>query len=120
MPNVRPFRALRYDPASIGDLGAVMAPPYDVVDPAVRSRLVARHPANVVQLDLPTEEPGDEPDDRYRRTARLFADVAVGRDAAQGPPSVGLRLRAGLSRPGHDDGADAAWVLRPAPARGVR
>ena len=73
MPNVRPFRALRYDPASIDDLGAVMAPPYDVVDPAVRSRLVARHRANVVQLDLPTEEPGDEPDDRYRRTARLFA-----------------------------------------------
>ncbi len=73
MPNVRPFRALRFDPASVGDLGAVTAPPYDVIDPAARARLVARHPANVVQLDLPAEEPGDEPDDRYRRTARLFA-----------------------------------------------
>ena len=73
MPNVRPFRALRFDPATVGDLGAVMAPPYDVIDPAARAGLVARHPVNVVQLDLPAEQAGDEPDDRYRRTARLFA-----------------------------------------------
>ena len=73
MPNVRPFRALRFDPASVGDVGDVTAPPYDVIDPAGRARLVGRHPANVVQLDLPAEEPGDEPDDRYRRTARLLA-----------------------------------------------
>ena len=36
-------------------------------------RLLARHPANVVRLDLPREEPGDEPDDRYRRAARTLA-----------------------------------------------
>ena len=29
--------------------------------------------ANVVRLDLPREEPGDEPDDRYRRAARTLA-----------------------------------------------
>jgi uncharacterized protein (DUF1015 family) len=30
-------------------------------------------PANVVRLDLPIEEPGDAPDDRYRRAARTLA-----------------------------------------------
>jgi uncharacterized protein (DUF1015 family) len=73
VPNVRPFRALRFDPATVGDLALVTAPPYDVIDPPTRNRLVARHPANVVQLDLPADEPGDEPDDRYRRTARTLA-----------------------------------------------
>jgi uncharacterized protein (DUF1015 family) len=73
VPDIRPFRALRFDPAIVGDLGRVVAPPYDVIGPAERERLVARHPANVVRLDLPVEEPGDEPDDRYRRAARTLA-----------------------------------------------
>ena len=73
MPDIRPFRALRFDPSSVGDLGLVVAPPYDVVDPEERRRLVARHPANVVRLDLPAEEVGDAPDDRYRRAARTLA-----------------------------------------------
>jgi uncharacterized protein (DUF1015 family) len=73
VPDIRAFRALRYDPASIADLSLVMAPPYDVIDAAERERLLARHPANVVRLDLPTEEPRDEPDDRYRRAARVLA-----------------------------------------------
>ena len=73
VPDLRPFRALRYEPSRVGDLGAVMAPPYDVVDSATRERLVARSEANVVRLDLPVEEAGDGPDDRYRRAARTLA-----------------------------------------------
>ena len=73
MPEIRPFRALRYDPAAIADLALVVAPPYDVIDPAEQARLLARHPANVVRLDMPREEPGDQPDDRYRRAARTLA-----------------------------------------------
>ena len=73
MPEIRPFRALRYDPATIADPSLVVAPPYDVIDPAEHERLLARHPANVVRLDLPREEAGDEPDDRYRRAARTLA-----------------------------------------------
>ena len=73
MPHIRPFRALRYDMSVVGDLGAVVAPPYDVIGADERERLVDRHPVNVVRLDLPVEEPGDEPDDRYRRAARTLA-----------------------------------------------
>ena len=73
MPHIRAFRALRYDPASIADLSLVMAPPYDVIDAAEHERLLDRHPANVVRLDLPSEELRDEPDDRYRRAARVLA-----------------------------------------------
>lgn len=73
MPDLRPFRALRYEPSRVRDLAAVVAPPYDVIDPEMRARLVARDPANVVRLDLPVEELGDGPDDRYRRAARTLA-----------------------------------------------
>ncbi len=73
VPDLRPFRALRFEPSSVGDVGAVVAPPYDVIDAATRARLIARHPANVVRLDMPVEETGDQPDDRYRRAARALA-----------------------------------------------
>jgi uncharacterized protein (DUF1015 family) len=73
VPHIRPFRALRFDASSVGDLGLVVAPPYDVIGPEERARLVARHPANVVRLDLPVEASGDAPDDRYRRAAKTLA-----------------------------------------------
>jgi uncharacterized protein (DUF1015 family) len=73
VPEVRPFRALRFDRSVVGDPGLVVAPPYDVVGPQLRAKLEARHPANVVRLDLPVEQPGDEPEDRYRRAARTLA-----------------------------------------------
>ncbi len=73
LPTLRPFRALRYDPEVVGDLAAVVSPPYDVISPEEQRRLLDRHPRNVVRLDLPPEEPGDAPDDRYRRAARTFA-----------------------------------------------
>jgi uncharacterized protein (DUF1015 family) len=73
MPDIRPFRALRYDVATVGEPALVVAPPYDVIGPSQADQLAARHPANIVRLDLPREEAGDEPDDRYRRAARTLA-----------------------------------------------
>jgi uncharacterized protein (DUF1015 family) len=73
VPEIRPFRALRYATEAVADVGAVVAPPYDVIGPEEHARLLARHPANVVRLDLPTTEPGEEPDERYRRAARTLA-----------------------------------------------
>ena len=73
MPEIRPFRALRYNIATTGDPALVVAPPYDVIVGADHDRLLARHPANIVRLDLPREEAGDGADDRYRRSARTLA-----------------------------------------------
>lgn len=73
MPEIRPFRALRYEPETAGDLATVVAPPYDVIKPAEREALLLRNPRNIVRLDLPIDEQGDEPGDRYRRAARTLA-----------------------------------------------
>jgi uncharacterized protein (DUF1015 family) len=53
---VRPFRALRYDPAVAGPLESVVAPPYDVIGPEQREQLLGRSPYNVVHLTLPESE----------------------------------------------------------------
>lgn len=74
MPDIRPFRALRYNPEVAGDPALLVAPPYDVIGPTLHERLLARHPRNSVRLDLPAAEPGDEPDERYRRVARTIAE----------------------------------------------
>ena len=56
MAVVRPFRALRYDPAVAGPLDSLVAPPYDVIGPEEREELLGRSPYNVVHLTLPDSE----------------------------------------------------------------
>jgi len=55
---VRPFRALRYDPAVAGPLESLVAPPFDVIDAEEREQLLGRSAYNVVHLTLPDSEQG--------------------------------------------------------------
>ena len=57
MPRFEPFTGLRYDTSRV-DLSMVVSPPYDVIGPEERARLVSRHSANAVRVELP------EPDHR--------------------------------------------------------
>jgi uncharacterized protein (DUF1015 family) len=73
MPSVAPFRGLRYDPKHVGSLSQVIAPPYDVIDAALQTRLYEQHPANVIRIELNREEPGDdERTNKYTRAARFL------------------------------------------------
>ena len=60
---VRSFRPLLYDPRRTSDLSAVLAPPYDVIDPTERRLLLERHRYNCVRLVLP-QAPAREPQER--------------------------------------------------------
>ena len=51
--DIQPLRTLRYDTAVAGPLDDLIAPPYDVIDDAMRAELAARSDHNVVELDLP-------------------------------------------------------------------
>jgi uncharacterized protein (DUF1015 family) len=55
VPEIRPFRALRYGPEA-GRLADLVAPPYDVISPAERRGYLERSPYNVVHLTLPDSE----------------------------------------------------------------
>jgi uncharacterized protein (DUF1015 family) len=75
MADIRAFRAFRYDLGRVGSLGDVIAPPYDVIDPALQDSLYARSPHNVIRLILNKEFPTDnERDNRYTRAANCLRD----------------------------------------------
>lgn len=75
MARVLPFRGYRYNPEKVGDLAAVVSPPYDVIPDDVRDALHQRHPFNVIRLILGEDREGDgEAENRYRRASRYFAE----------------------------------------------
>jgi uncharacterized protein (DUF1015 family) len=89
MADIRAFRAFRYDLGRVGALGDVIAPPYDVIDPALQRVLYDRSPYNVIRLILNKEEPGDtEGENRYTRAARFLRewqqDGILQQDSARG------------------------------------
>lgn len=75
MAEIQPFRAYRYDPGRVGSFADVIAPPYDVIDNALRSKLMSRHSKNVVNVDLPRPEPGEADENAcYARAGRTLKD----------------------------------------------
>ena len=70
VPEFLPFRGIRYalrEAHAPADLGAVAAPPYDVIDDDDRAILEAADPRNSVRLILPRD--GDDGRDRYQIAA---------------------------------------------------
>ena len=75
MPEIQPFRGVRYDMARVGTMSDVVAPPYDVIDAELQNRLYDASPYNIIRLELNREEPGDDPTrSRYDRAARFLKD----------------------------------------------
>lgn len=75
MPEIRPFRAVRYDLAKVGALSDVVAPPYDVIGPELQSALYDASPYNIIRLELNREQAGDAPgQDRYARASGFLKD----------------------------------------------
>ncbi len=58
MTKIDAFRGYRYNPEKVGELAAVLAPPYDVIDPPLQDKLYAKSLFNVVRIDLAKEENG--------------------------------------------------------------
>jgi len=69
VPRFEPFAGIRFDLSRSG-LAQVIAPPYDVIDPAQREALAARDPHNAVKIDLPAEADGEQ---RYEVARSLLA-----------------------------------------------
>lgn len=69
MAEITAFRGYRFRVQDPGEAAALICPPYDVISAAEREALLARHPHNVVRLELPQ---GDE--DRYARAAFLYRE----------------------------------------------
>ena len=72
---VRPFRALHYDPEKIDDIGLCLTQPYDVISPQQQDSYYAQHPYNVIRLILNKQQSGDnEKDNPYTRAKTRLAE----------------------------------------------
>ena len=79
MADVRPFRALRYDPAVAGELGDIVCPPFDTISQDLQRSLYGHSPYNVVRLEAGERLPVDTlQNNRYTRSAALLAQWVAG------------------------------------------
>lgn len=75
MPEIRPFRGIRYDLTHVGALSNVVAPPYDVIGPELQAKLYDASPYNAIRLELNREQPGDtDQNNRYTRASGFLKD----------------------------------------------
>ena len=86
MPDIQPFRGLRYRVPD-AELSKVLAPPYDVITPAYQEELYARDPRNIVRVVL-SRTPGDAAYDEAGATFRGW--VAAGLLAPDAEPALYL------------------------------
>ena len=77
MADVQPLRTLRYDPAAVGSLEQVAAPPYDVIDAPMRAALQSRSPFNVVEIDLPEAPDGGDPYQHAQETLEEWTHQGI-------------------------------------------
>lgn len=89
MPNIYAFRPLQYRKGS-GDVGALIAPPYDVLDAKGKQRLLARDLHNIVGIDLP-HTPAKElgPPETYAAAGDTFRKwISTGTLARREKPAI--------------------------------
>jgi uncharacterized protein (DUF1015 family) len=68
-----PFHGLRFDESVVGDIGSALSPPFDVIAPTEQEDLYRRSQYNVVRLELPKDEPGDNPaQNKYQRAKAVL------------------------------------------------
>ena len=70
MAEIRPFRGVFYNQRLVGDLSAIICPPYDVITPQMQDGLYRQSGYNFVRVEFNRELPQDTADDnRYTRAA---------------------------------------------------
>jgi uncharacterized protein (DUF1015 family) len=68
-----PFKGVRYNASVVKDLGKTICPPYDVITPEQQRAYYEKDVHNVIRLEYPAEQPGDDAEsNRYARAAACF------------------------------------------------
>lgn len=70
---IKPFRALRFNHAIVGDVNRCIAPPYDVVNAEQQKRLYEKSEYNIIRITKGITTPDDnENNNPYTRAAEVF------------------------------------------------
>jgi uncharacterized protein (DUF1015 family) len=115
MSRIQPFRGWRYDLATAGSasLDELLTPPYDVISPAQQAAYYARHPHNVVRLELTADQPGDDDHaNRYTRAAATLAGWRTGGVLRQESAPAIYLLRQRYTLPGGQAATRSGLIFR--------
>jgi len=74
MAEVFPFRGYRYDCAVAGELGKLIAPPYDVIDGTLRDALFRLSEYNIARITRADRKPSAPSGNPYESASALFAE----------------------------------------------
>ncbi|TDB38875.1 MAG: DUF1015 domain-containing protein [Actinobacteria bacterium] len=75
MAFIKPFAATLYRHVSDPDVTGLVAPPYDVIGPELRQKLIEGDPHNVVAIDLPRgSSDASVPGNRYESAAAIWRE----------------------------------------------
>lgn len=74
MAQIIPFRGYRYNPAIVGEMSDVVAPPYDRVYPDVQEACYQRSPYNIVRIIKGLAEKGDSEGNNVHTRAAEYLD----------------------------------------------
>lgn len=70
---VKPFKAFRLNPETVGDVGSCIAPPYDVISPEQQQRLYEKNEYNIVRIIRgKTSASDNNTDNQYTRAAKYL------------------------------------------------
>jgi len=70
---LRPFKAFRFDGGKVGDVGACIAPPYDIISDARQEQLYGKNEHNIVRIIKGRTETCDNEDcNQYTRAAEYL------------------------------------------------
>lgn len=73
LPQIKPFKGIVYNKNLIRSLASVVAPPYDIIPPAMQDKLYRTSPYNFVRLELnKIKKDDDAGNNRYSRAALFF------------------------------------------------
>jgi uncharacterized protein (DUF1015 family) len=73
--DIKPFKAYRFNEAVVGDVGACIAPPYDVISEQQQQQLYRSSSYNIVRIIRPIAKPGNnDKNNVYTRAAGYLAD----------------------------------------------
>ena len=69
MTEIKPFKAIVYNPKKICDFNQVVCPPYDVISPQAQDMYRERSCYNLIHVLLTKDTPGE---DKYKRAQEIF------------------------------------------------
>ena len=74
---IKPFRAWRFNEQVVGEPGSCIAPPYDVIDDSLQSRLYAAGRYNIVRAIRGRSKADDDADSNVYTRAAQYLDAVV-------------------------------------------